>query len=93
MSFGFSWTPTNKVTRTATFSESYFNNFYGGQNHSRKWCISTTEFSYKMGAYLRSKGSYFAFNADTQIKTLFQNQGLDSAKWSGNPKTLSYSAE
>lgn len=92
VSIGFSWTPTNKVTRTTTFDQEYFNNFYGGQDSSRKWCISTTQFSYRMGAYLRSQGSYFAFDVNTQVKTLFQNEALSSARWSSNPMTLSYSA-
>lgn len=92
IAIGFSWTPTNKVTRTTTFDDGYFSNFYGGQDASRKWCISTTQFTYKMGAYVRSRGSHFVFNVNTQVKTLFQNQGLSDAKWSGNPMTLSYTS-
>lgn len=92
ISIDFSWTPTNKVTRTTTFDQEYFNNFYGGQDSSRKWCISTTQFYYRMGAYLRSQGSYFAFDVNTQVKTLFQNEALSSARWSSNPMTLSYLA-
>ncbi len=35
ISVGFSWTPTNKVSRTSTFDAGYFNNFYGGQNSTK----------------------------------------------------------
>lgn len=91
-SFGFSWTPTNKISRTSTFDAGYFNNFYGGQDSSKKWCISTSRFSYSMAASLRSWGSWFTFDVNTSVKTLFQNQGLDSAVWAGTRKNLSYQA-
>lgn len=92
ISVGFSWTPTNKVSRTSTFDAGYFNNFYGGQDSTKKWCISTSRFNYSMGASLRSSGSWFTFDVNTSVKTLFQNQGLDSAVWAGTRKNLSYQA-
>lgn len=93
VSIGFSWTPANKVTRTTSLTDNNFMNFYGGQDSKRHWCISTNTFTYKQGAYIRSYGSNFSCNVNTQVKTLFQNQALSDAKWSGNSMSLSYNAK
>lgn len=91
-SFGFTWTPGNKVTRTTLVDRTngVYNNFYGGQNSNLKYCISTTCFTLKCAARFSSIGKLLKINVSTGFKTFFQNESLSDAKWNVPSKVLRY---
>ena len=92
VSLSFNWAPTNPVRRSSMRDARRFNNAYFGNSSSKKYCISTSTFTYNLGCYVRSYGSKMSANGQNCVRVYFQNQSTSDMEWITDTFSLSYDA-